>query len=160
DFAGSTQAKTLFSCRVTDFSPRFLHKRLVILPFDRDQIDQFLRKYVPTFPIRVDGRLWRRQQLARHIAAGGLPVEPNNPFVLWLLCQYIRNKKTWPASRVQLLSLYARTNYGRKAEEAREAGLAPFPDLDAALAAWAHFAYTITTRNRGPSIDVQLLGCD
>src|SRR5262249_41858421 len=105
-FATATWAKTLFSCRITDFSPKFLHQRLVLLPFNRRQVMEYLSLYVTQFPVLIDGRLWTLRQLTKKIVAGDLPVEANNPFVLWLLCLYVQKKGAWPASRVDLLGFY------------------------------------------------------
>jgi predicted NACHT family NTPase len=35
--------KQLYSCRINDFSPEFRHKQLVLLPFERKQILEYLR---------------------------------------------------------------------------------------------------------------------
>ncbi|HVS00750.1 MAG TPA: NACHT domain-containing protein [Thermoanaerobaculia bacterium] len=155
-FAGATLAKTLFSCRITDFSPRFVHRRLVLLPFDRRQVAEYLAKYVQSFPIVVDNQSWKLGALARRIARGDLPIEANNPFVLWLLCLYLQERGAWPASRVDLLGFYNQSNYKRKEEELEE-DEPPFPAMDKAFREWARFAYLITERNRGPVIPMQLL---
>jgi hypothetical protein len=155
-FAGSTNAKTLFSCRITDFSPAFIYQRLVLLPFNKNQVAEYLDKYITYFPIKIDGQYWKRSELARHLIRGELPIEANNPFVLWLLCFYLLEKKTWPVSRVEMLRFYNEQNYKRKNLE-RPEGEPPFPDMNSAFRDWARFAYTITERNRGPAIPVQLL---
>ncbi|HVS00749.1 MAG TPA: NACHT domain-containing protein [Thermoanaerobaculia bacterium] len=155
-FAGSTRAKTLFSCRITDFSPTFVHRRLVLLPFDRRQVSQYLQKYVESFPIVIDKQPWKLGALARRIVRGDLPIEANNPFVLWLLCFYLQEKGAWPASRVELLDFYNESNYARKQAELEE-DEPSFPDRGTVLREWARFAYAITERNRGPVIPVQLL---
>ncbi|MBI3824188.1 MAG: TIR domain-containing protein [Planctomycetes bacterium] len=159
NFAASTGAKTLFSCRITDFSPRFLHQRLVLLPFDRSQIKEYLAKYIVPFPIVIDGKEWSLKELARHIDTGDLPIEANNPFVLWLLCFYLREKQTWPTSRVQLLEFYNESNYQRKKEELQPDD-PQLLDRKTALQEWARFAFTITSRNRGSAIPVSELEKD
>lgn len=159
-FAGSTMAKTLFSCRITDFSPTFIHQRLVILPFNKNQVAEYLYeylyKYIKPFLIQIDGEYWKCSELARYIIRGELPIEANNPFVLWLLCLYLYEKKTWPVSRVELLRFYNEQNYRRKNSEIPE-GEPSFPDMSSTFYQWARFAYMITERNLGPTIPVRLL---
>jgi hypothetical protein len=153
-FAGGTPAKTLFSCRITDFSPKFIHRRLVLLPFDSRQVLEYLSKYITGFPISIDGQLWTLNGLARHISKGELPVEANNPFVLWLLCLYVQNTKAWPRSRVELLRFYNEQNYQRKYEEISSNDPA-FPEMNIAFLEWARFAYVITDRDSGAAISVR-----
>ena len=150
------RTKTLFSCRITDFSPRFIHQRLVLLPFNRAQITAYLRQYIPAFPIIIDGEKWGLRQLAKQLSRGGLPMEANNPFVLWLLCIHLQNKRAWPVSRVDLLGYYNEYNYKRKADDVPEDEL-QFPPLEQALKAWGSFAYIITTLNRGAAVPVSAL---
>jgi hypothetical protein len=158
--------KTLFSCRITDFSPKFIHQRLVLLPFDRAQITEYLRKYIHSFPIPVDGRQWSLKQLAKRLSLGDLPMEANNPFVLWLLCFQLQEKGKWPESRVDLLGFYNEENYKQKARQAEhqpnlDPGSTPiFTDMETAFAEWGRFAYTITARNRGVAIPVRELHND
>jgi len=157
-FAGSTSAKTLFSCRITDFSKKFLHQRLVILPFNRNQVASYLRIYVDSFPISVSGRLLTLRQLAWLISKGDLPIDPSNPFVLWLLCIYLQEKQAWPSSRVELLQFYNEQNYGRKQEKyGSTEGKAAFPAMRTAFHHWSMFAYVITNRNRGTAIPIDEL---
>ncbi len=155
-FAGRIWAKTLFSCRITDFSPKFVHQRLVLLPFDRSQIAEYLNEYISSFPLIISGRFWTCDKLAKRIAQGDLPVEANNPFVLWLLCLYLQERQDWPHSRVELLGFYNEQNYQRKDEE-RSKDESPFPDRKAAFLEWGRFAYLITERNRGAVIPVPAL---
>ena len=88
------RTRTVFSCRKTEFLPgEFLHRRLVLLPFNRGQIAEYLRLYLgDAFPLTIDGEHWDRKPLAQHLAVGDLPMEPSNPFVLWLFCFYIGRK--------------------------------------------------------------------
>ncbi|MCX7113883.1 MAG: TIR domain-containing protein [Proteobacteria bacterium] len=158
-FAAWSASQSLFSCRITDFSPRFLHQRLVILPFDRSQVSEYLHKYIEQFPLRIDGRLWSLKQLTKQIIQGELPIEANNPFVLWLLCLYLQDKQAWPKSRVEMLRYYNESNYQRKNKELPN-DEPRFPKREEAFSAWARFAYLTTERNRGPAMPVHLLEAD
>src|ERR1043166_502305 len=102
-FAGKVcnRTKTLFSCRITDFSPMFTHQRLVLLPFGRSQILEYLHRYKLPFPMLIDGFSWSARNLAKELANARLAIETTNPFVLWLLCFYLYEKQHWPVFRVE-----------------------------------------------------------
>ena len=150
-FAGRKgHAKSLFSCRITDFTPRFQHHRLVVLPFTRRHIRRYLNRQL-TFPLEIEGEQWSVRQLSSRLAQGELPMQADNPFVLWLFCHYLQEESRWPKSRVALLESYSRQNYGRKTEELRKRGQA-MPDPDIAFVVWGQIAHEITARNAGTSI--------
>ncbi|MBV9774321.1 MAG: NACHT domain-containing protein, partial [Gemmatimonadetes bacterium] len=155
-YDGTPPSPTLFSCRIADFSPKFIHQRLVILPFGPSQVTAYLRSFVQAPQMVIDRTEWSQAKLARHIIRGGLAVEATNPFVLWLLCLYLQHRHTWPGSRVALLRYFHEQNYDRKIGERGDDNL-PFPPRDQAFAAWSRFAYLITERNRGPGIPFALL---
>ncbi len=156
-FAGSRsgRTRTLFSCRIADFSPSFIHRRLVLLPFDRSQIALYLRRFLQIAP-EVDGEIWRLSRLARRLVAGELTVDATNPFVLWLLCLFLREEKTWPSSRTQLLSFFYERNFEAKQQESKMKGL-PFPSREEAFDAWARIAFVITARNLGTAAGLEEL---
>jgi len=157
-FAASRRGRTkaLFSCRITDFSPKFMHRRLVLLPFNHEQISLYLKRYIPSFPITIEGQAWSLRRLVRELVRGSLPMEATNPFVLWLLCYQLQQKGSWPASRVELLRYYIEQNFFRKSEDLEDEE-GRFPPVDQALSAWSLFAYTITSLNRGAAIAVRTL---
>jgi hypothetical protein len=157
-FAASRRGavKTLFSCRITDFSRELNHRRLVLLPFRRTQIAEYLRRYLLVPRIEIDDQTWSLSRLARRLAAGDLPVDATNPFVLWLLCLFLQERRTWPSSRVQLLGYFLDKSYERKQEDAADEGHA-LPPREEALRAWAWIAWTITGRNLGAAVPVELL---
>jgi Cdc6-like AAA superfamily ATPase len=159
-FASSRKGvtKTLFSCRIADFSPKFIHQRLVLLPFNQAQISEYLKKYIVSFPILIDGEPWSLKSLARRLAHDVLPMEANNPFVLWLLCYQLQKKASWPSSRVELLAFYNEQNYARIAEAVPKHEF-PFPEREQAFLEWGRFAYMITLSNRGAAIPARML-CD
>ncbi len=153
------QTKTLFSCRINDFSPNFIHDGLVLLPFDQTQIAEYLRRYFVARSIEIDGRQWKIKNLAKHLAHGAFSFDATNPFVLWLLCFHLFRRKQWPASRTALLEFYLDEGFQRKAEPA-DPDLV-FPPKEEAMREWAHVAYQITVRNLGSAIPVsELYGDD
>jgi NACHT domain-containing protein len=157
-FAGSRKGttKTLFSCRITDFTPRFQHNRLVLLPFNRVHIFRYLKGRL-RFPLQIGGKRWSARQLAGRLAQGDLPMQADNPFVLWLLCNYLREEQDWPKSRVHLLGYYNQLNYRRKLGNAQENG-EPHPAMEEAFQVWGRIAFAITERNQGaamPASDIE-----
>lgn len=143
--------KTLFSCRITDFTPTFQHYRLVILPFTWKRIRAYLKWQFRDSPIEIGGELWSAKSLAKWLAQDTLPIEATNPFVLRLLCEYIQKKHAWPQSRVHLLEYYAHSNYAEKAAAAARESR-PMPDADDAFLTWGRIAYEVTKRNMGTEI--------
>jgi hypothetical protein len=157
-FAGHLEwmgSKTLFSCRITDFSPQFTHERLVLLPFDRHQVRDYLERYIEPFPIVIADdagqKEWTLKALTRYMLRGDLPIEVDNPFVLWLLSWYLQGKKRWPTSRIDLLDYHCEYNYKRKLEENSDS-TRTLPEMEDAFREWGRFAYLITERNQGSVI--------
>lgn len=155
-FAGSRKGvtKTLFSCRVTDFTPRFQHNRLVLLPFNRRHIYLYIKQQIPYFPIKVGDRYWSAKKLAKRLSEGGLSIQTDNPFVLWLLCTYIQEEQNWPQSRVQLLNYYNRLNYQRKVNELSQT-VEQQNNMNRIFLIWGRIAYEITIRNKGVTIPIE-----
>jgi hypothetical protein len=142
---------TLFSCRIADFSPAFRHRRLVLLPFGRRQIKEYLTRQFGNTVLEVSGRSVSVGNIAKYLDSEHLPVQPQNPFSLWLLSLYLREEREWPDTRVNLLRFLYHYQFERKRAEAEERGEA-FPDEAVMLSAWGRLARTITTRNRGSDI--------
>ncbi len=152
-FAGSSQVgsvRTLFSCRINDFSPEFKHRRMVLLPFERAQLREFLERYIPSWPLAIEGVGHTLRSLTARLWAGDVPVDPRNPFVLWLLLFYLRARGRWPHSRPDLLAFYARRSFERKrgdavvADAVRALDGRPFKAL-------SQLAFVLMQRNRGTS---------
>ena len=141
--------RTLFSCRITDFSPNLRHRRLILLPFDRRRITEFLHLYLEAKTLDIEGKLWPIGRLAAHLASNTLPFDAHNPFALWLLCGYLQQRRTWPTSQADLLEQYFAATYTRHtagSDDPSEPGLPALPD---AFAAWGSFAYAMTYSNHG-----------
>ena len=149
------RTKTLFSCRITDFSPSFVHQRLVLLPFGRSQIADYLKRYFPERYVVVDGKPLRLKRLARQLATGEFSVDATNPFILWLLCFHLSNKHAWPESRVKLQEFFVEESFHRK--QVTSDSELPFPEINEAMKVWGRFAYLITERNLGTAISVSEL---
>jgi hypothetical protein len=154
-FAGSMKRviRILFSCRVTDFTPLFKHNRLVLIPFSRSYIYRYIKRQIPHFPIKIGYKYWSARQLAKRLARGDLPMQADNPFVLWLFCNYLQEEEEWPKSRVHLLEHYLRSNYLRKVREAKQSKIS-MPNIDRTFFTLGRIAYEITIRNKGTEIPI------
>ncbi|NML16922.1 TIR domain-containing protein [Azohydromonas caseinilytica] len=141
--------RTLFSCRINDFSPEFSHDRLVLLPFDRRQLQEYLRLYIPHWPLQISGESFSTKSLAARLESGNLFVDPRNPFVLWLLCIYLCNKKSWPTSRPGLLAFYCRHAYNEKRADRKNAST--FARIKRPFTALSRLAFILMQRNLGTS---------
>lgn len=152
-FAGRNKGrvKTLFSCRITDFTPTFEHYRLVLLPFTWSLIRDYLERWFGDSPIVLGNQEWTAKGLAKWLAKDTLPIQATNPFVLRLLCKYIEKEHDWPESRVHLLEYYVRSHYEEKATAARREGRS-MPPVDDAFLVWGRLAYELAERNMGTEI--------
>jgi hypothetical protein len=148
---GHTQ--TLFSCRITDFSPRFQHRRLVLLPFDKSQTLKYLYQFFAARSVQIEGKLWAMKRIARHLLSGEFPLDASNPFVLWLLCAYVMERGSWPASRSGLLQFYTEKVY----QEKERTSPGQLPSMAECFHLWALIAYQITVQDRGTDIPVHAL---
>lgn len=157
-FAGMRRGRTrtLFSCRITDFTPRFSHQRYVLVPFDHSQILSYLRDYFrPARALVIDGERWPLPRLARRLARGDQAVDGSNPFVLWLLCHHLHTMRQWPSSRMELLRSFLEKSYERKRPRHVTFGHgAPWPTYADCETALGELALLITERNLGRAIPV------
>jgi V8-like Glu-specific endopeptidase len=147
------QIKTLFSCRIADFSPAFKHSRLVLLPFSQRHIIQYLTRQFGREKQTVSGELLSIKELGKRLAMEKLPIQPRNPFSLWLLALYVRENQCWPETRTALLAFYFEYQYKRKLKEAASAGPI-FPEKEQIFKDWGRLALFITRQNQGTDIGI------
>lgn len=166
DFAGEKKGgriKTLFSCRIDDFSPTFLHQRLALLSFNRHQIALYLSRYLPTKTPFIDGEYWKISRLVYRLTRREVPFDPSIPFQLWLFSLYITDRNTWPDSHVDLLDHFIARTFQRKYKEnecqrMQDSIGIEFTSLDICRREWGRIAYKITENNHGSAIDIGELG--
>ena len=103
DFGGAYRAiiKTLFSCRINDFSPDFRHNQLVLQSFNSYQIHKYLAGVLPPVCL-IEGAPLSAKSIARRLMSGNLSSQLSNPLMLFLTAQYILAEQSWPESRVVL----------------------------------------------------------
>ena len=148
--AQSGRVKTLFSCRITDFSPAFQHQRVVLLPFDRPRVREYLERYFGTEKVTIEDRLWTTQAIARRILSPQFPVDARNPYVLSLLCEHLVEEGGWPKSRINLIEAAVRKTYQAKL---KSGDIAPgVPRFESLLREWARIAFALSTLDTGNSI--------
>lgn len=143
-------ARTLFSCRINDFTADFRHNQLVILAFRRNQILQYLRNHLRgQLPIRLENRdePLSERVIAERIVKSQLSIDGTNPQSLYLLCVYLQDKQRWPESRAELLEHFFRYRHAIEAKD-RDG----FPDVDSCFPLCAKLAYWITQLDIGSDV--------
>ncbi len=136
--------RTLFSCRVADFSPNFRHRRLVLMPFGPGQIRSFLRRQFQSSKIVIDGKQVTIRRLVGRFEELESALQISNPYVLFLLSHYIGARQSIPSDRTTLLRHYY--------EEKLRTKLDDTPDVDRVFSGWGAIAFAITSRNAGGEV--------
>lgn len=136
--------RTLFSCRIADFSPNFQHRRLVLMPFGRLQIRQFLRRQFQSSNILLDGEQISIRRLVDSFDQLESSLQISNPYVLYLLCHYISRRESIPSNRTTLLRHYY--------EERTRAKLVGEFDVDSIFTNWGSIAFAITNSDSGGEV--------
>jgi hypothetical protein len=148
--------KTLFACRLNDFNPKFIHRQLVLLEFDRWQVRDYLRRNLKPWPLLIDGKFFKPEQLARNLLNNSEWSETaRNPLTLYLLCIFFEKMHTWPHTRRELFDNYLRELFyrGQEGREHTEAEAA----WPAAFDGWARLAFRVTIRHASTSIELDEL---
>ena len=143
--------KTLFSCRINDFAPEFVHRQMVLLPFGRRQVAEYLRKNLD-FPIPLEGKLYSRaSRVADHLMGRpGMADVAVNPLMLSLITGHFANMEEWPTTRAELFRSYVNRQYRQKID--------PHSAMPESLySGCARLAYMITRAHAGTVGDVTKL---
>ena len=100
------KVKTLFACRINDFSPEFEHKQLILLPFDKKRVRKYVRNNF-SFPLRIDGKsLSEAEFLTRLYEQEDVVGQITNPFSLFLVTNYIKENEAFPEDKTDLFRRY------------------------------------------------------
>lgn len=166
DFAETNlNIKMLFSCRINDFSPAFQHRQLVLLPFEKHQIKEYLES-VLSFPIEINGKQVDCNQLF-DVIIDELPtkgeisnrmtgLQMNNPFVLYLFCEFIQSNQRLPISRADLMLSYFESRYLNNKDKLKisfsDTTQSEQQEIEKIFDGWGKIAYTIAIRNAGTAI--------
>jgi hypothetical protein len=156
EFARQNQGtvKTLFACRTNDFSPRFIHRQLVLLEFDRRQVRQYLHENLGPWPLLVAGESFTPDRLARRLVDNPeLRETARNPLTLFLLTLFLTERRSWPATRAELFDHYLRFLF-QQTPAALQAEAFPEAAWQAACGDWARLAFLTTTRHAGTSLEL------
>lgn len=161
DFASNYQGtiKTLFACRTNDFSPKFIHRQLILLKFDQEQVREYLRRNLSPSPIRIGGEVFTHRRLAHHLLSSiELSETARNPLTLFLLCRFIQSRKAWPNTRHELFDDYLQALFGALRDGAGQ----PLPHemWPTVLDNWARIAFRITSHHAGTSLEINELRSD
>jgi hypothetical protein len=153
DFAGTHQnrIKAIFSCRINDFTPEFVHRQIVLLPFDDAQIRDFIAKNYGQSNLLVDNRRISAQDLYEIVVSEEWTHTLCVPQFLHLFIFFLKVRKAWPKSRKEMLDLFFEAEYEEFAAESGKLNK-PVCAPTAVFAGWARVAHEISVRDSGTSI--------
>lgn len=152
--------RTLFACRINDFSPRFIHRQLVLLEFDRRQVREYLHDNLGPWPLQVAGESFTPDRMARRLLDNPeLRETARNPLTLFLLTLFLMERRAWPATRAALFDHYLRFLF-QQTPAAAAAEVFPEALWQAACDDWSRLAFLTTTRYAGTSLELAHLPAD
>ncbi len=152
--------RTLFACRINDFSPRFVHRQLVLLEFDRRQVREYLHDNLGPWPLHVAGESFTPDRMARRLLENPeLRETARNPLTLFLLTLFLTERRAWPATRAALFDHYLRFLF-QQTPAAAVAAVFPEAAWQAACDDWSRLAFLTTTRHAGTSLELAHLPAD
>jgi hypothetical protein len=146
----SQYVKTLFSCRINDFSPEFHHQQLVLLPFGPRQIKAFIRSRINEL-IEIDGHVFTPRQITNYLLSNDMSEHMANPMMLSITCWYIQVRGAWPASRAELFGFLFDEFYERYEHEQKKRNDVVL-GRDKVFSYWGRIAFRIARANTGPWI--------
>ena len=145
--ANRGRVQTIFSCRIADFTPVFVHRRLVLLPFGPAQMRRYVTRQIGDDGIAIDGESLTAAGVVRRLMRHDVDMSVTNPFVLSLLVKFVAEQRTLPRSRTQLIGYYYTDSVRRKL--ARTA-----PPRDALFCGWGRLAYAIALADEGSDLSI------
>ncbi|MHC5538515.1 hypothetical protein ACYOEI_09825 [Singulisphaera rosea] len=145
---------SLFACRINDFSPELRCRMLILQPFDRRQVREFVRKNLRgELPLSIDGRSYDAEALADRLMSDrdGLGPTARNPQILSLVCEFIAGSGTgtWPKSRAQLFRYHIDRLYDRLLGRLPHDPRFGEPGRREVYRAWAELAFRMTRTHGG-----------
>ncbi len=147
--------RTLYSCRINDFSPAFRHHQLVLMPYNRRQIREDRHERFRG-GVNIDKRPHTADAVWRHVTAEDFPLEVGNPLILSFLTSYLAGEERWPESRSLLFERYLQRNHDKIQDSDPPArGQKPVRlPFRTAMDYWSRLALLVTRRDSGASIDL------
>lgn len=145
---------SLFACRINDFSPELRCRMLILQPFDRRQVREFVRKNLGSeLPLEIDGRSYDAAALAERLMSDrdGLGSTARNPQILSLVCEFIDGPGigTWPKSRAELFRFHINGLYDRLLGRLRDDPRFNESRREEVYRAWAELAFRMTRTHGG-----------
>ena len=151
DFA--PQVRTLFACRMNELSHALKHRQMVLLPFDRRQVLDYVRENFP-LPLDIDGVSYDARRLARKLLdSRELEEMVSNPLTLHLIHHFTVTESRWPAGRKELFETYVDSLLHRLGEYGKRAGLV-VGDRGEVLEGWSALAFEIARDRGGVFVEV------
>jgi hypothetical protein len=137
--------RTVFSCRLNEFSKEFTHRQVVLLPFDSRQIVQYFKNYLKE-EFRIDGKLYRPATLLKRLKKSQFCDYITNPSFLNIFSVYIYSQEKWPVSLSEIYHVFFKTYYQRYLDGNQDRIHLGY---DTALEGLAKIAYCISTQVTG-----------
>ena len=140
--------RSLFACRINDFSAELRCRTLVLQSLSDRQILEFVQKNLGAYlPLEIDGRPYSARGLRRRLLSAGdvLGDTARNPQILALICEYLEKspENSWPTSRAQLFDFHISQFYKKLRERNPDA---PRVEAEESIVSdWAELAYRMTS---------------
>jgi hypothetical protein len=142
------RSRIIISCRTNDFSYRLQHQVVALLPFDFDQVREYIRRNIGEVVVAGETARDPGGVAMRLLRPGALGEAATNPLILSLCGLYLSQEHTWPSSRQEVFRFYLEWNARRAVAE----GSGPRDDVAAMarplLNAWRRFAFALSGESR------------
>ena len=143
--------KTLFACRIDDFTPDFEHRQLVLLPFDRGQVKEFILRNLPSGVVIEGTHLTARAVFRSVIRSPELWKLSRTPLMTFLLCRFLQEEHRWPGSAADLFDKHVARGVAHVVAQRERDGLDPL-DREALRADWAALAFQMSADDAGTHV--------
>jgi len=157
----NTEIKLIFSCRINEFDPSFNHQQLILQPFDRAMQIKYLSEYYDSHltDVIIDDKQYTKKEFVDKISKGNLHEFIHIPINIYLLCEYIYYKNTFPTNRIQIYEVYFQKSFETYEDKYNKDK--NNIDYKRLLKLYTNIAYIINTKNIGSQITLttDLLNC-
>jgi hypothetical protein len=138
------RSRVIISCRTNDFSYRLRHRVVALLPFDFDQVREYIRRNIGELVVEGEETRDPGGVAMRLLQPGALGEAATNPLILSLCRLYLDQNHAWPSSRQEVFRFYVEWNARRAIADGRD----PRGDVAALVAAWRRFAFALSYESR------------
>lgn len=136
--------RLLFACRIDDFSPEFGYKRLILLPFEKKHLREFVSRRLD-FPLTIDNNRFKKEKefIDHLLSESCIGRAATNPMILELVCSFVETRNQWPESRAELFRMHVRSKMAGSSREALGSARFNEEEFESIIQAWAAIAFEI-----------------